>query len=322
MHIRGVLIALVSVIAVFAEGQSLNLITKENLTFWVQALSHDSMQGRFTGTVGNDKAAKFIADEFRLAGLKKVAGNSGYRDSITIVNGYDKLQTSNVVGAIAGETDQVIIFCAHYDHIGTITTASQNNLLQDNTPDPFNLDSIYNGANDNASGIAALLALASYYADTAKPSRTLLFAAFSGEELGLRGAYKIAYMFDKQKVVQVINLEMLGRGNAKTKQRPYITAQPGDRRLLKALNKNYEMAVGEKDFFVSDPFYDEHLFSRSDNMAFALHGIPANSIMAASPKDIYYHQLSDVWNTLDFDGMEKIVKAIALATAPIVFGNK
>jgi Zn-dependent M28 family amino/carboxypeptidase len=277
------------------------------------------MQGRLTGSQDNNNAADFLAAQFKRIGLKKIAGIGGYLDSFEVKVDGHLLPTSNVLGVIAGQSDKIIIFCAHYDHVGTEEQLRDYGLLKSHARGTDAADKIFNGANDNASGVAALLALASYYVSGPKPVHTLVFAAFSGEELGLFGAGMVAVAVDEAKVTQVINFEMLGRTNAKTDHRPYVTALEGDQRFLKKLNKHYETATGIKHFFVRDPFKEEQLFARSDNMAFARYNMPSNTIMAASPNDEYYHQPGDEWESLDFEAMEKIVRAIALATRPLVY---
>lgn len=144
------------------------------LQFYVSALAHDSMQGRATGSDGMLKAAHFIAEQMKRIGLQIVKTNDGFFQRYGKLSHWDEHEAINVIGAIPGTSkpDELVIFSAHYDHIGKIKSKK---------------DSVFNGANDNASGTALLLQLASYYAQT-KPERTILFIAFSGEELGLKGS--------------------------------------------------------------------------------------------------------------------------------------
>ena len=165
-----------------------SIFTPSSLRSIVEYLTADSLRGRFTGSEGCTKAAQFIAKEFENAGLKPVKGNNGYFMPVTSSWG-------NVVGAIQGRSkaDEVIIFSAHYDHVGTIST----------NPVPFaggnaavrKRDTIYNGANDNASGISALINLAKYFTNKNTNGRTIIFVAFAGEELGTLGSeYFISFI--------------------------------------------------------------------------------------------------------------------------------
>jgi acetylornithine deacetylase/succinyl-diaminopimelate desuccinylase-like protein len=287
-----------------------SLFHPDSLRDIVEVLASDSMNGRFTGTKENFKAALFIADEFKKAGLSHVAGNNGFFQEV-------KPRWYNVIGAIKGKAKpgQLIIFSAHYDHVGT------------NSTNPFpnekfvgNKDQIFNGANDNASGVAAVISLAKYFKALDNNERTLLFVAFSGEELGLLGSKFLANKFQPDSIVAVINIEMIGRSEYKN-PKPYITGYEYSD-LKKILNKNYQ-AFGdetEKEFFTRDPYIKSFLFTRSDNYPFALEGVPAHSIMLTSPDDKYYHHPDDEAWTLDYPKMKKVITGIAFGTGGLVKG--
>ena len=134
-----------------------SVITQELLQHYVQALSHDSMQGRYTGTIGCEKSADLIATEMRKIELKLIKnGDSNYRHPYYIAKGKDTIMAANIIGLIPGKTpEKYIIFSAHYDHVGD---AGEQVIWQQLKTTIG--DKIYNGANDNASGVAALLALA------------------------------------------------------------------------------------------------------------------------------------------------------------------
>jgi len=182
-------------------------------------------------------------------------------------------------------------------------------------------DQIFNGANDNASGVAAVISLAKYFKTLNNNERTLLFIAFTGEELGMLGSQFLASEFEPDSIVTVINIEMIGRSEFKI-PRPYITGYEYSD-LKKILNRNYH-AFGdssEKEFFKSDPYFKSSLFIRSDNYPFALKGVPAHSIMLTSPADKYYHHPDDEAWTLDYHKMKKIITGIAFGTTGLVKGN-
>ena len=296
------------------KGQSAladSLFYPDSLRYIIEVLASDSLNGRFTGTAENYKAALFIADEFQRAGLSHVSGNNGFFQEV-------KPMWYNVIGAIKGKSKpgQFIIFSAHYDHVGTDSTNPFPN-------DKFvaGNDQIFNGANDNASGVAAVISLAKYFKALNNNERTLLFIAFTGEELGLLGSQFLANELDSDSIVTVINIEMIGRSEFKN-SRPYITGYEYSD-LKEILNRNYQ-AFGdgsEKEFFKRDPYLKNLLFTRSDNYPFAVKGVPAHSIMLTSTDDKYYHHPDDEAWTLDYQKMQRIITGTALGTTGLVKGK-
>ena len=298
----------------YVKGQSAladSLFHPDSLRYIVEVLASDSLQGRFTGTPENFKAALFIAEEFRKAGLSPVSGNNGFFQEV-------KPTWYNVIGAIKGKSKpgQLVIFSAHYDHVGTNATNPFSN-------DKFiaeKRDSIFNGANDNASGVAAVISLAKYFGSADNNERTLLFIAFTGEELGLLGSQFLANEYAPDSIVTVINIEMIGRGESKN-PRPFITGDEFSD-LKKILNRNYQSFSdkSEKEFFKRDPYFRSLLFMRSDNYPFALKGVPAHSVMLTSAEDKYYHHPDDEPWTLDYQKMKKVIAGIAYGVTGLVKG--
>ena len=281
----------------------------------VEVLASDSLQGRFTGKTGNTKAALFIAEEFRKAGLLPVSGFNGY---FMDAGGYG----SNILGAIKGTktSGQVIIFSAHFDHVGTDATNPFPGL--NNSAPGEKGDHIFNGANDNASGVAAIISLAKYFAKAPRPEKTILFMAFNGEELGLKGSAHAATLFDPDSIIANINIEMIGRPHF-SNCRPYMTGADYSR-LISIMNERlyeYDPARYKKSFIRPDPFTQQDLYMRSDNYSFAKKGVIAHSIMVTSPEDKYYHSKNDEPDTLDYDLMSEIIKAIAIGSTGLVNGE-
>jgi Zn-dependent M28 family amino/carboxypeptidase len=285
----------------------------------VQTLAADSFQGRLTGSIQASKAALLISDAFKNAGALPIAGNDGYIMPFTTS---DKITAFNVVAALPGHSkaQELVLFSAHYDHIGTkghsipIQVADRGGFTKG--------DTVFNGANDNASGISALIHLARYFAQNPNRERTIVFIAFSGEEEGLLGSKHLAAAFDPKAVTAMINMDMVGRPFSRSYSNPYLTGSELSN-LQQLLNKKlFEQApqYGEH-YFESDYLNREHLYSRSDNYPFAQQGIIAHTIMTSSPFDVYYHTVKDEWETLDFPYMAEVVKAIALASAGLVNGD-
>ena len=138
----------------------------------LQILSSDKMEGRKTGTRGNRMAQLYLLQRFREVGIKPF--NNTYEQSFFFSRGEQRIMGTNIYGYVKGNVDSFIVISAHYDHLGIKTPANGT-------------DSIYNGADDNASGVGALLAIAKYYKDH-RPHHGLIFAAFDAEEMGLQGS--------------------------------------------------------------------------------------------------------------------------------------
>lgn len=215
-----------------------------------------------------------------------------------------KLQ--NVVGIIPGKSkkDEYVIFSGHYDHIGV--------------GKPVNGDSIFNGANDDAAGTTAVILLAKYYKALKNNERTLVFAAFTAEEVGGYGAQYFSRQFDPAKVVAMMNIEMIGTDSKWGKNSAYITGyEKTDMGAI--LQKNLE---GTGFSFHPDPYPDQQLFYRSDNATLARLGVPAHTISTSKmDSEPNYHKVSDHVETLDMDNMSMIIKSIALSARSIIAGK-
>ncbi|MFN4285969.1 MAG: M28 family peptidase [Lacibacter sp.] len=309
---QAVLVTLLSVSRLYAQApvhfDSIFQFTP-NTEYYVTALAHDSMQGRATGSYGMWQAAKFIAGEMRKIGLRPVQGNDGYFQDYGKLSAEHPYAAINVVGALPGNgrSHEVVLFSAHYDHVGTGTANGTK-------------DTIYNGANDNASGVALLLQLAHYY-HYIRPERTVLFVAFSGEELGLLGSEYFARTTATSNVKAVFNFDMVGRSHRSNGV--YITQSPRfDRvqQLNKTLTAYNAMLYGKKFFDENVPVID--MYRRSDHYSFTSRGIPGHTIVATPDTDPYYHKPGDEAHTIDFDFLNKLAQAMFIATVPVVQGTE
>ncbi len=215
-------------------------------------------------------------------------------------------ELTNVVGVIPGRrSDEVVLFSAHHDHVGIGR--------------PVDGDSIYNGANDDASGTTAVIALARYFKQLRQPERTLVFATFTAEESGGFGSQYLSRQMDPDQTVAMFNIEMIGKPGAENPNLIWITGFD-ETDFGEILQQGLVEDSGYT--FGADPYPDQDLFYRSDNAAFARLGVPAHSISTTSmDSDEDYHQASDEIETLDIDHMTMTVKAIALGAMPIVSGE-
>ncbi|MEO6539776.1 MAG: M28 family peptidase [Ferruginibacter sp.] len=275
-----------------------SIITKSSLEFSISALANDSMKGRFTATPEAKNAANFIAGRFKTAGLNPLGGNDQYFGYYPFELETLTVNAINVMGAIKGSIspDTCVIFCAHYDHIGLNQAVSS-----------FGKDSVFNGANDNASGVALLIELAKYYAALKINRYTLIFIAFSGEELGLLGSAYMASNIDQSYIHALVNFDMVGRSINRNLKKCMVIAK-GAKPAIKKLNAEI---YPQKEFFITDMFPAQNLFTRSDQYSF-------NEVenkyffTTSSALDNYYHTLKDEFNTIDFDFLLLVAKNAAL----------
>lgn len=214
---------------------------------------------------------------------------------------------SNIVGIIPGKTkpDEYVIFSAHYDHLGI------------GKPDASG-DSVYNGANDDASGTTAVITLAKYFSKLNNNQRTIIFAAFTAEEVGEFGSAYFSRRLDPDKVVAMFNIEMIGTESKWGKNSAYMTGfDKSDMGTI--LQRNL---INTQFKFYPDPYPEQMLFLRSDNATLAKKGVPAHSISTSKmDSEPYYHQLGDEVKTLDLANMTQIIQSIALSAGSIVAGN-
>ena len=268
---KSVIFLLLALFPLLAAGQGYlsyeKLLTAESMQNVVSFMADDYNTGRASGTPGNSRAEQFITSRFRQLGLKPF--NWCYTDSFRY---RDSLILRTVAGFIPAsrQSDEYIIVSAHYDHIGEIK------------------GTIYNGADDNASGVAALLGLAELYsrmkADGRGPLKNIIFVAFDGKELNLAGSrYFVKHLpVPAGKVVADINMDILGTDLVPTgKNREYLMAIDGGsmpfscgenlKRLC--LKSDYRMDIcltfyGSRDF-------TRMVYRSGDHSSFARAGIPA-----------------------------------------------
>jgi hypothetical protein len=212
----------------------------------------------------------------------------------------------NIVGMIPGKTkpEESVIFSGHYDHLGILKLVKG--------------DSIANGADDDASGTTAVITLAKYYKKLNNNARTLIFAAFTAEEIGEFGSQYFATTVDPDKVVAMFNIEMIGKASKFGENSAFITGfERSDFGTI--LQKNLE---GTAFKFYPDPYPQQNLFYRSDNASLAAVGVPAHTISTDQIDiDKLYHTVGDEFSTLDVANITSTIRAIALSSRGIVAGT-
>lgn len=275
-------------------------------------LSSEALEGRATGSPGNDSAARFIARRFQKLGLKPPAGDSSgtylqrfnTRSIAAAHSGITTaLATSNVVAILPGSDpalrDQYVVIGAHHDHLGRMGFG---------VLDADSASAIHNGADDNASGTAAVLEMARLLARR-PPARSVIFVTFSGEELGLLGSQ---YFVDHppvplEKMVAMINFDMVGRLRDRLIVYGVATADelPG---ILDSANVEPKLKVTA----TGDGF------GSSDHSSFFAKGIPVLHFFT----DIHpqYHRSTDDIGLIDAGGEARVVSMASRVVRRIADG--
>lgn len=255
----------------------------------VEILASDAYQGRKTGTNGAEMARAYIGQRMKEIGLAPCPSFSTYEQSFEIAakNGATPLKAINLLGYVQGKSDNVIVISAHYDHIGT-------------TP-----NDVYNGADDNASGVAGLLELAKYFSNH-KPNNSIIFAFFDGEEIGLRGA---KYFVEKPPVALStiklnINMDMISHND---KQELYAVGTfkyPELKPFFVTTNPNIKVLFGHDD----PKLGQDDWTNQSDQGAFNNKNIPFIYFGVEDHKD--YHKVTDEYKNINQTFFINAVEAI------------
>jgi Zn-dependent M28 family amino/carboxypeptidase len=292
---------LVAILGISVQAQVKPFIQKEEIIRIETELASDKMQGRAIFSPGIDSASVFIENEFRKINLSYFKDLKNYRQEFVAKGN----AANNVIGILPGKSkpEEFVIFSAHYDHIGLAKNGQ---------------DKIYNGANDDASGTTAIIALAKYFKELNQNQRTIIFVAFTGEEVGGFGSKVFSENIDSKKVVAMFNIEMIGTESKWGKNSAYITGfDKSDFGTILQKNLN-----GSNFNFNPDPYPKQQLFYRSDNARLAALGVPAHTISTSKmDSEPNYHKVSDEVSTLDLENMTEIIKSIAISSQTIINGE-
>jgi hypothetical protein len=262
----------------------------------VQTMADDSMQGRGLGSSGLEASAEYIAEQFEDAGLEPAGDDGSYFQSFDVTGEDGKqLTVRNVLGVIPGTNadwkEESVVLSAHYDHLGL------------GWPDA-KADSkgkIHNGADDNASGVAVMLELARTLGKSMEPARSIVFAAFTGEEAGLLGArhyVKTTRRYPADKVMGNLNIDTVGRlGDNKL-----LVLGSTSAREWKFIFMGASFVTGVQ---TEMPTQD---IDSSDQVAFIEAGVPAVQFFSGASPD--YHKPTDTMDKLDFNGLVKVAAIV------------
>lgn len=274
-------------------------VEESDVSDFLKYLSSDELEGRETGTKGIEKAAVFLEDFFKKNNVKPYFAS--YRDTLTNF----KSPAFNIVGVLEG-TDPVlkneyVVLSAHYDHIGV-----------EKKQQP---DKIYNGANDDASGVTAVAQLAKYFSKTRSNKRSILFVFFAGEEKGLLGSKSMAQKLKAKNfnLYAQLNIEMIGVP-MKRDYLAYITGFDKSNMAEKINEYTGKKTIG---FLPKEAEYK--LFYRSDNYSFfEAFGKPCQSISTFDFENFdFYHHVSDEFKVMDIPHMTAFIQEFLPAVTKI-----
>ena len=276
------------------------LVTEEVLFDRVSWLADDANRGRASGTSGKACAEQFISRHFRKLGMKPYnwyyTQSFRYRDSIIL---------RNVIGVVTASkpSSEYVIVSAHYDHLGEIDGR------------------IFNGADDNASGVAVLLSLAEMFsgmkADGTGPEKNIIFIAFDGKELSMAGSKYFVKHLDipASKVTAAVNIDIIGTGLVPPgKSSDYMIAigenrlRPDYRNLLKYVCRRPELNLDFHPDFYGSRNFTKVVYENGDHWSFARKGIPA--VFITSGFHQYTYKTGDDTEIINFPLLRKRTLAI------------
>ena len=320
-------LSLILVIPFFSFAQEnltyANSINNTDLYKHIEVLSSDSLEGRETGKPGQKMAAQYIANQFKKIGIPPYKRKTYYQKfkvkserhickcddcDLTffkrIFKANQTIRGENVLGYIEGSDlkDELLIITAHYDHLGKHDSL------------------IFNGADDDASGVSAALEIAEAFMLAKKegngPRRSILIMPVSGEEKGLLGSryYTDNPIYPLENTVANLNIDMIGRLDDWHDNGNYVYLIGSDRLSydLHDLNEkiNDEYIGIDLDYRFNDKDDPNRYYYRSDHYNFAKNNIPVIFYFNGVHED--YHKPSDTIEKLDFDKINTITKLIFL----------
>ncbi len=278
------------------ENKSVSLIA--DYTADVTYLAHDSLEGREVGTKGELIAADYIAARMKENGLSPKGNEETYFQLFTrnmkahphdTAGTGEKIEGRNVLGYLDNGASKTIVIGAHYDHLGY----GEEGSLADSA------GQIHNGADDNASGVSAMLGLAKKLKGK-KLKTNVLFIAFTGEEKGLWGSNYFVKnaTVPTSEMAYMINMDMVGRLDTNNRLAIYgIGTSPIFKPILDSCNT-----------FGFQSKFDSSGVGPSDHTSFYLEDVPVLHFFTGQHKD--YHKPTDDTEFINFEGIEKVADYI------------
>jgi len=269
------------------------VFSEERMMSTVNFLASPGLAGRAPGSPGIAQASDYIIEKFKQAGLQPGSDDGSYTQSWDDVVDQQgtKSPVKNIIGFIPGVNqkwiDESVVICAHYDHLGLGWPGGNT----------ANIGKIHPGADDNASGVAVMLELASLLGKTLKPQRPVVFVAFTNEEEGLAGSkYYVRSMkrFPAKKAIGVLNFDAVGRlGNKKL-----LILGGNSAREWRFIFMGAGYVTGVESEMVTQDL------DASDQRSFLAVGVPGVQFFGGVNED--YHKPTDTPDKIDGAGLVKV----------------
>ena len=278
-------------------------ITAEELKTHLYIVASNEMEGRETGSAGQKKAGLYLIDQYKKNKIPFPTGATDFYQKIPAAylnarRNENLADSENIWAFIEGseKRDEIVVISAHYDHVGIIK------------------GEIYNGADDDGSGTAALLEIAQAFQLAKKaghgPKRSILFLHVTGEEHGLHGSrfYSENPLFPLANTITNINIDMIGRRDATHAESNNYLYIIGANRLSSDLDTicteaNAKYTKLNLDYTFNDPKDPNRFYERSDHYNFAKNGIPSVFFFNGVHED--YHKPTDTADKIEYDALEK-----------------
>lgn len=260
----------------------------------VRYLADDALQGRLAGSDGERCAAAYIVGVFERLGLRPAGPDGTWYHEVSLAStlnphlpgGSGRNLAAVLPGTDPRLRDEYVVIGAHYDHLGMGGTGSL-------AP---GVEAVHNGADDNASGVAALLEAARALAAGTSPARSVLFVAFTGEEMGLLGSNQFvgSGVVPADRMKAMLNMDMVGRlGDDPLIVYGVDTAEEW-RPLVESAARRYDVTVAARG----------EGYGPSDHTSFYTRDIPVLHFFTNVHGD--YHQPGDDWEKIDTDGVQRV----------------
>lgn len=325
---RAIVVALAAAMALSLSAQTpdtlspkdrgYNTINRTTAEAHIGFLAADELEGREAGYKSGRIAGNYVESQLKALGLEPWDGTSYsqpfdayhverqkhgrytvHPDSIAKISTgvHQRLHLRNILGKITGKNpDEYVVIGAHYDHLGV---------------DPLlDGDKIYNGADDNASGVAAVLQIArAFIASGQQPMRTIIFALWDGEEKGLLGSEHFMLTWpDPSAIKGYLNFDMIGRNNKEDEPEHVVYLYTAGNPMFETWLKN---DIAQRGLRLKPHFSAwKQLLSGSDNRSFAKHNIPIIWYHTDGHPD--YHMPSDHTERINWDKTVEITRAAYL----------
>ena len=270
----------------------------------VRYLADDALEGRLAGSAGERCAGDYIAARLEALGLRGAGAGGSFFQDVPVAGGggnphavdpHGGATGRNVVALLEGSDpalrDELVIVGAHYDHLGL---GGRGSLSPDER-------AVHNGADDNASGVAAMLRVAALLSEGPRPARSVLFMAFTGEESGLLGSAFFARSptVDLDRAHAMLNMDMVGR----LEEDALIVYGVGTAAEWTGLVEREAERAGIEVALQPDGV------GPSDHTSFYLRDIPVLHFFTNTHGD--YHRPSDDWERVDGAGLERVAGLVA-----------